>query len=180
MACLNIASLPKHIDEIRILLSDTRLYILAINKARLNDIVSDDEVAIRGYNIIRKDRNRNRGGGCIYMRTNINYTIRNDLKFKKLESRDIIEIQKPSSKPFVITTWYRTPDSPSELFQYFENVIGKVDTENTEHIILGDFNFNCNFDSRDDNCNEILNIADIYNLTQLIDFPTRVNSKAVP
>ena len=83
MACLNIASLPKHTDELRILLSDTRL---AITETRLNDIVSDDEVSIRGYNIIRKDRNRNGGGVCIYMRTNINYAIRNDLKFKKLEN----------------------------------------------------------------------------------------------
>ena len=62
MACLNIASLPKHIDELRILLSDTRLDMLAITETRLNDIVSDDEVSIRGYNIIRKDRNRNGGG----------------------------------------------------------------------------------------------------------------------
>ena len=68
-------------------------------------------------------------------------------------------------------------DSSSELFQYFENLIGKVDTENTEHIILGDFN--CNFvpDRCDDNCNKYRNIADIY-LTQLIDFPTRVTLKS--
>ena len=173
MACLNITSLPKHIDELRILLDTQWFDILAINETRLNDIVSDDEVDIRGYNIIRQDRNRNGGGVCIYIRTNIIYAIRSDLKSKKLESLSI-EVQKPRSKPFVITTWYRPPNSPAELFQHFENLIGKVDTENTEHIILGDFN--CDFmpDCCDSNYNELRNISDIYNLTQLIESPTRV------
>lgn len=62
MGCLNITSLLKHIDELRILLDTQWLDILAINETRLNDIVSDDEVRIGGYNM-RKDRNGNGGGG---------------------------------------------------------------------------------------------------------------------
>ena len=44
LASLNIASLPKHIDELRVLLSDNPLGILSINETRLDVSVSDDEV----------------------------------------------------------------------------------------------------------------------------------------
>ena len=36
--------LPKHSDELRVLLSDNPLDILSINETRLDDSVSDDEV----------------------------------------------------------------------------------------------------------------------------------------
>ena len=51
LASLNIASLPRHIDELRVLLSDNPLDILSINETRLNDSVSDGEVYIPGYDI---------------------------------------------------------------------------------------------------------------------------------
>ena len=41
LASLNIASLPKHIDELRVLLSDNPLGILSINETRLDDSVSE-------------------------------------------------------------------------------------------------------------------------------------------
>ncbi|RMX42805.1 hypothetical protein pdam_00022488 [Pocillopora damicornis] len=56
---LNIASLPKHIDELRVLLSDNPLDQLSINETRLDDSVNDDEVYIPGYDIIRCDREHN-------------------------------------------------------------------------------------------------------------------------
>ena len=65
---LNIASLPKHIDELRVLLSDNPLDQLSINETRLDDSVNDDEVYIPGYDIIRCDREHNGridGGVCI-------------------------------------------------------------------------------------------------------------------
>jgi len=67
---LNIASLPKHIDELRDLLSDNPLDILSINEMRLDDSVSDDEVYIPGYDIVCRDREHNGrfgGGVCIYV-----------------------------------------------------------------------------------------------------------------
>jgi hypothetical protein len=54
MAMLNIASLPKHLDEIRLLLHDKKLDDLAINETRLAS-------SIEGYDILRSDRKRNGG-----------------------------------------------------------------------------------------------------------------------
>ena len=86
---LNIASLPKHIDELRILLSDRCLDILTINETRLDDTISDEEIHIDGYVVIRRDRSvngRNGGGVCIFVRRNISFVVRTDLKFEKLEN----------------------------------------------------------------------------------------------
>ena len=73
MASLNIISLPKHIDELRIFMSDQVLDVLAINETSLDSTISDGELKISGYELIRRDRNRNRGGVCFYIRSTTNY-----------------------------------------------------------------------------------------------------------
>ena len=66
MTMLNVASLTKYIDEIRLLLYDKKLDVLALNETRLDSSISDELLAIDSYDIIRADRNRN-GGGCVFI-----------------------------------------------------------------------------------------------------------------
>ena len=49
-------------------------------------------------------------------------SIREDLMNDKLECL-IIEISKPRSMPFLVGTWYRPPNSPSELLNLFEDTM---------------------------------------------------------
>ena len=49
LASLNVTSLLKHIDELRILLANNMIDVLAINETRLDFTVSDREVHIDGY-----------------------------------------------------------------------------------------------------------------------------------
>ena len=58
---LNIASLIKHIDELRIFMHDQKFDILSINETRLDDTIDNNEVEIKGYDLTRRDRNRNGG-----------------------------------------------------------------------------------------------------------------------
>ena len=51
----------KRIDELRVIMADTSMHILAINETKIDNLVSDNEIRISGYNIIRKDRNRKGG-----------------------------------------------------------------------------------------------------------------------
>ena len=44
-----------------------------------------------------------------------------------------IEVRKLCTKPFVITTWYRAPTSPVDLFSHLDVLLRKLDTENIEH-----------------------------------------------
>ena len=90
MAMLNITSLPKHIDEICVLLASKNFDILALNETRLDHSISGDLVSIPNYDIIRNDRNRNGGGVCIYIRNsisyrNLSYTIPDSLEAAALE-----------------------------------------------------------------------------------------------
>ena len=117
---LNVASLYKHADELRIFMNDKNFDILSINETRLDGTIDNNEVNITGYDLIRKDRNRNGGGVAIYIRNVIPYTICNHLLSSTVEAI-CIEINKPNSKPLLISTWYRPPDAKIELLVHFEN-----------------------------------------------------------
>ena len=101
--------------------------------------VANHEIKINGYDVVRKDRNRHGGGVVIYTRSSINYTVRDDLAHESLEAITL-EISKPRSKPFLINSWYRPPDSALELFNIYEDLITRMDSENKEVVLIGDFN----------------------------------------
>ena len=90
----------------------------------MDNSILNNEVHLDGYEIIRKDRytnDRNGGGVCIYVRNNLIYRIRNDLMNENLEFL-MIEISKPRSKPFLVGTWYRPPNSQRKLLNLFEDL----------------------------------------------------------
>jgi len=62
IAALNITSLVKHIDDLRVVMLDSPIDMLAINETRLDSSIPDNEVNISGYSIVRNDRNRSGGG----------------------------------------------------------------------------------------------------------------------
>jgi hypothetical protein len=58
----------------------------------------------------------------------------------------------------------------------FQNVIDKIDVENTEFSLLGDFNCDLLSERPDSNTSELLNISNTYNLSQIISQPTRITN----
>ena len=52
MAHLNIASLPKHIDELRLQLTKQPLDILSINETRLDETINNGLIHLKGYSNI--------------------------------------------------------------------------------------------------------------------------------
>ena len=64
------------------------------------------------------------GGVSFYVRSSINFSLRTDLSIDQLENLSI-EVRKPNSKPFLVTTWYRPPDSIVDKFDFFETLLGK-------------------------------------------------------
>ena len=132
MASLNINSLLAHIDDLRVFIDNSNIDILAINETKLDFSIDDYQVYLTGFDIIRKDRlhnGRSGGGVCIYLRSSLNFRIREDLLNDNLECI-VVEISNTRSKPFLVGTWYRPPNSPSDLFSYFETLLDKIDSEN--------------------------------------------------
>ena len=72
-AYLNIRSLIKHMDEFRIYLRNEQFDIISVNETMLHDTVCDYEIDLKGYEIVRMDRNRDGGGVIFYIRNSINY-----------------------------------------------------------------------------------------------------------
>ncbi len=106
MGMLNIASLSKHIEEIRVMLAEKCLDILALNETRLDNNITNQDMFIQNYDLISADRSRTGGGVCLYIRNSIKYFERIDLTRDNLEAV-CIEVNKPSSASFIVGTIYR-------------------------------------------------------------------------
>ena len=121
----------------------------------------------------RESNGKNGGGVCIYIRSNINFQLHADLSPNNLEFLTV-EITRPRSKPFLVSTWYRPPQSSPDLFSTFERIFDNIDAENLELYLMGVLNCNLLSEVVNNNSSHLLNIIDIYGLTQLITESTRV------
>jgi exonuclease III len=175
LAFLNIVTLPSKIDEIRHSVHSKNIDLIAFNETRLDLSISDGLIHLDGYEVVRKDRSRNGGGVCIYLRSSINYKIRSDLIPPELEAV-CLEITKPQSKPFIVTTIYRPPNANADFFDHLEKLIKQIDDENKEMYILGDLNCNLLEEKALFNMatNKLNSLYELYQLSQLINEPTRV------
>ena len=69
-------------------------------------------------------------------------------------------------------------NSPIGLFSHLENLIARLDLTNLEFFLLGDMNADMASTNYDNNVHQLINIADIYGLHQLICEPTRITDKS--
>ena len=70
---LNINSLLPKIEDLRSIAKLTHAAIIGISETKLDKTVFDSEVLIEGYDLIRKDRNRNGRGVACYVRNDLCY-----------------------------------------------------------------------------------------------------------
>ena len=170
---LNIASLVKHIDQLRTILLDKPCHILSLNETRLSENIDDGFVKIDGYDIFWADRNRAGGGVALYVKTAINANLREDLVSDDLQVR-CLEIKREKSKSFFVITWYRPPNSPAEIFDKFEIMLRKLEAEGKEYHIVGDLNCNLLDTKKNVHSRQLTDIMDIYQLEQIITEPTKL------
>ena len=67
IAHLNICSLFPSYEEIKVFISSSRIAIAVITESWLSQSVSDSQIAIPGYQIIRFDREGRGGGIMVYI-----------------------------------------------------------------------------------------------------------------
>ena len=115
---LNINSILSKIDQLLLIALITNAAIIGLSESKLDETVSDDEILINGYTLLRSDRNRHGGGVACYVRT--------DLFFNKREifSREtenlFFDIFLPKTKPILIGILYRPPDQSGFLKNLFK------------------------------------------------------------
>ena len=136
---LNIYTLLKHLDELRILVDQEMPHVIGINETKIDSSISDTDIQIEGYRVVRRDRNKWGGGVALFIHESIsNYCIRSDLMDNNLESLSI-QIKQGNFKPFIITSVY-LPDVSVDVFREVESLVRLLDKENKESIIIGDTN----------------------------------------
>ena len=174
----NVNGLIHKMDQVKLFLASTQnnIHIFGISETHANASMTNIELAIDGYNIERKDRNKGTYGGVIsYIRSELTYERRSDLESDGIESI-WLEIFIEKSKSILVCVMYKPPDSSSHLDKNFtskfDDMISTVISENKEVILSGDLN--CNYliptDHRD-----IKDIIRINGFKQIIDKPTRVS-----
>ena len=65
---LNINSILPKLDELKTIAGNTKAAIIGITESKVDNSISDSEVEIPGYCILRCDSNRNGGGVACYVR----------------------------------------------------------------------------------------------------------------
>ena len=170
---LNITSLVRHVDELRIYMEDKPFDILSINQSCLDDTVNLNTVNIQSYEIFTKSRNREGDGVALYCRDNLTVINRTDLVPVELEAV-CLEVIKPKFKPILIVSVYRPPNTSIELFEKIEILFQNVENDRKEVIIVGDLN--CDLISVSNYTKRLNDLLNVFQMTQLIKEPTRITN----
>jgi hypothetical protein len=76
---INARSILPKMDEVRHLAQESKAVTIGITETWLDESVPDSELDIDNYTVIRKDRNRNSGGVCMYIRKDVAFNKRPEL-----------------------------------------------------------------------------------------------------
>ena len=181
---LNISSLPYHCSELHSLLSNCRINfdIIGITESRLKrNQKALQNIDIPNYNIEHCPTEGPNGGALIYVKNDIIYKVRNDLKIyqsEKLESV-FIEIIKSNNRNIIVGCVYRHPSMEvNEFNSLFLNTLSEnlLSEKNKEIVLLGDFNIDLLKYEKDHNISDFLDQMYSASLVPHITFPTRVTS----
>ncbi len=166
VAHINVCSLFPKIYEIRFLLINTKIDILSISEAWL-DTITDSQVKVDGYIIERNDRNRHGDGVAIYIKRDLNYTLRDDMDLD-IEFSDF---------SMLLCYLYRPSSVSSDYYDNMLDMFDKAILENNDIVIIEDFNFNYTVDETLA-INLVHYLENLYLMSKLIDTPTRVTNKS--
>ena len=119
IASLKVNGMRSHLDEIKFLLNEKGIHILAMNEIKLDDSIPKELTEISGYQQQSLDRTCNGGGVSLYVRDSIKMTPLVDVPSEGLE-RFCVENSPPKSKPFLAVAWYRPPSDPVHSFNKLE------------------------------------------------------------
>ena len=183
---LNVRSLTKKIDQVRLMFSGLNLDVLTISETWLNKSVSSGSVALNYYTLYRQDRNfatvkKKRGGGLLtYIRTD--HAVNSEPLPDNMKSNQDIEAQwtmihRPHCKNVIVGNVYRPPAGKLKNFlEHLDGCLRGFDLEKVDVYILGDMNVN--YKNKTSNDYKKLNFFVKCNgLVQAIESTTRNNDK---
>ena len=183
LAHLNVRSIKNRINFIQVneLVADNDWDVFTASETWLNSTVSNAEINIAGYKLIRSDRRYKRGGGdCAYIRNNLkaeevkHLSSSSEHGFQQLWVR----IQHIKLKSFLLCVVYRPPDCEINCFkEHMTSSIIEALLYDKTIIIMGDLN--CDLLSDKSDTRVLKELCTTLNLSQIISKPTRVTNDSV-
>ena len=183
MIHLNIASLQRHIDELRTFLSilDHPFQIICISETRLHDDQPLSNIEIDGYEFIHTKTTSQCGGVGIYIKSGIEYEIINNLSLchHNISESIFIEIKNEKKKNIVLGCIYRHHTPVSDFSNvFFDQMLEKISKKKKTCFLLGDFNVDL-IKYGDNTSNDLFyDQISSYGFRPLILQPTRVHSNS--
>ena len=163
----NVNSLLPKIDECRNIVKLSNEAFIGISESKLDDFVLSSDININSYNAFRCDRNRNGRGVVCYIRNDLSYDVKSF--FPPEIVNFFFNLLLPNAKPIAVGVIY-WPPSQSEFWEIVSTHFSKLDTNNKEIFILGDFNINLYHND----VKKYYEFCTIFGFKQLIKVPTRV------
>ncbi|MCP4493074.1 MAG: hypothetical protein GY820_38115, partial [Gammaproteobacteria bacterium] len=162
----NVNGILSKLDGLKALLFSNSVDILLLQETKLCNSVSDLEVSIPGYSLLRLDRNRNGGGVAILARDYLNLT-----KFVYSSTSEILagQIYSKCGKITVLSC-YKPPKEDAHVFcSSLTDFLATLGAENTARsVICGDFNL----DPTKPESAPLLKIAADFSVHQQVSSPT--------
>lgn len=171
---VNIRSLYPCFNDFKNILINEKFSILGITETWLTPLITSDVLDVDGYKLFRNDRNGRGGGVALY------YDSRLDLKiFSCVNTPELEQIWvtiKIKQITYGIGIVYRPPSQNlNESLKNFENSIADILPVVDNLIIMGDLNINM-FNLNSNATVQFLELIGTYNLSQLVNEPTRINN----
>ena len=189
---ININSLLPKIDELRHFAKSNNIAVLGITESKLDPSVSDSEIQIEGYELLRCDRNRHGGGVACFICKKLCFNIKN--VFPENIENIFVDILLPKTKPFTVGILYRPP-TQHDFVQVISSNLDNLSPETNDIYILGDLNINTFyngknlFDKNINHTNENITFSPMlkqyrelcvtFSLKQIINLPTRITSNSI-
>ena len=148
---INIASLNKHIDDLKLILSllthDFDVIGISEHKIHKSSVKPTANLKIPGYHeFVFQPTETSHGGTGFYLKDYIDYVERTDLDFSSVGDFEtsFIEIKFPKKKNLIIGCIYRHPTSKISIQDFnqcfLEPLLQKINSENKQCVLMGDFN----------------------------------------
>ena len=188
---LNSRSLINKIPEIKHFLHTNGIQLLAISETWLHPNIPDNLVQLEEFQpVFRRDRRTGQHGGgvCMFLSNDLPAKRRDDLEHPELEVLWVeicpspIKFNGRIHQSLLVGCCYRPPSSTNIFYQYLESVLDKA--AETDIVLLGDFNAkHKNWYSEDvtnSHGSALKDLMDSFNMSQLVNKPTHLNSEGVP
>lgn len=138
---LNVQSLPRHIDELRIDLQSKCSHIILLSESWLHTGINNKAISIDGYAVFRNDRSDGRRGGgvCIYCKKSLKVKVLSTSS-KEFSCEFLFIEAKIHNLKLLIGCIYNPPNcnNMDDLFSEMERLCPQY-----QHIVIGgDFNIN--------------------------------------